>query len=257
VIGTPRGVPIQSRLAALSGRCDVTERANTQIVEIDRVEIAVEPWSWPFAIDRREEIDRHFVHLQSERSAVWNGRSLVLNRYAIQSGVLRGTCFETDYASLCALRDWNFPDVNVYNFYAAAALRAADGGYLLGEMASYTAGAGCLLFGTPEPDDIGAFGVLDLNGNLGRELLEETGINIEECDAEPGWSVVRDRGFLAMFKRLNVSLNSAELRSRMLDHIASNPRPEFTDVRIVREPGDLSPRLPLTFATFLEREWRQ
>ena len=47
------------------------------------------------------------------------------------------------------------------NFFVAAALRAADGAYLVGEMASDTAAAALLYFpcGTPEPDDINAGGV--------------------------------------------------------------------------------------------------
>ena len=76
-----------------------------QIVRVDNIEIAIEPWSWRFAIAYRNEIDRHFARLQLERSALWNGRALLLNRYAIRDGVLRGSCFETDYASLLAWSD--------------------------------------------------------------------------------------------------------------------------------------------------------
>jgi hypothetical protein len=233
-------------------------RPDPEIVALDGVEIAVEPWSWPFAIARRDEIDRHFALLESERSEVWNGRVLLLNRYAVRDGVLRGGCFETDYASLCAWRDWDFPDRGVYNFFAAAALRAADGAYLVGEMAPYTAGAGLLYFpcGTPEPNDVRA-GVLDLRGNLRRELFEETGIAIEELDAEPGWSAVRDRGFLGIIKRLSAREGAAELRSRIMRHIAGEARPELVDIRIVRGPADLDPRMPPFVVTFLEREWRR
>jgi hypothetical protein len=70
---------------------------NAEIIELDRVEIAVEPWSWQFASARREEIDRHFASRQRERPALWNGRVLLLHRCAIGDGVLRGVCFETDY----------------------------------------------------------------------------------------------------------------------------------------------------------------
>ncbi len=49
-------------------------------------------------------------------------------------------------------------DAGVFNVFAAAALRAADGAYLLGEMAPSTAAAGQLYFpcGTPDPEDITA-----------------------------------------------------------------------------------------------------
>jgi hypothetical protein len=230
----------------------------TDIFALDRVDIAVEPFSWPFATDRHGDIDRYFSALQRQRPGVWNGRVLLLNRYAIADGALRGACFETDYASFITWRDNEFPDPTVFNFFAAAALRSADGAYLLGEMASYTAGAGRTYFccGTPEPADIGAGGAIDLDDNLSRELLEETGIAITELDAEPGWTVVHDRCFLGFMKRLTARDDAETLRERIRRHIASEKNPELADIRIVRGPDDIDARMPPSVAAFLERQWR-
>jgi len=233
--------------------------AKTDIVELDRVDIAVEPFSWPFAADRRAEVDRYFTSLQRQRPGVWNGRVLLLSRYAIAGRALHGACFETDYASFITWRDREFPDPDVYNFFAAAALRSADGAYLLGEMASYTAGAGRTYFpcGTPEPADIGAGGRFDLSGNLCRELLEETGIAIEELDAEPGWTVVHDRCFLGFMKPLVARQNAEDLRERIRRHLAADKHPELADMRIVRGPDDIDARMPPSVVAFLERQWRR
>ena len=56
-----------------------------EIAAIDAVEIAVEPWIWPFAQTRRADIDRHFAAQQRERSALWNGRVLLLHRLIMQA----------------------------------------------------------------------------------------------------------------------------------------------------------------------------
>lgn len=228
-----------------------------EIFEIDRAEIALETWPWPFAADRRVDIDRYFSELQSQRPGVWNGRVLLLNRYAIAERTLRGACFETDYSSFITWRDREFPDPSVYNFFAAAVLRSADGGYLLGEMASYTAGAGRSYFpcGTPEPDDVSAGGTFDLDDNLSRELLEETGIAVAELDAEPGWTVVRDRCFLGLTKRLTARQGADELRARVRRHIAGDKHPELADIRIVRGPADLDSSMPPSVVAYLQREW--
>lgn len=227
---------------------------DTEIVTLDHVEIAFEPWSWTFAVERRDEIDRHFAGLQRERSGVWNGRALLLNRYVIENGVLRGACFETDYASLCAWRDWMLPDTSVYNIFAAAALQAADGAFLVGEMAPDTAAAGLLYFpcGTPEPDDVDAGGALDLGGNLRRELREETGIEIAELEATPCWSFVRDRGYIGLLKRLTARQNADELRTHIMRYIMRQARPELIDIHIVRGPAELNPRMPRFMTMYLE-----
>ncbi len=231
---------------------------NVQIIELDRVEIMVEPWSWDFASARREEIDRHFAGRQRERPALWNGRVLLLNRYAIHDGVLHGACFETDYASFLAWRDWDMADGGVFNIFAAAALRAADGAYLVGEMAPHTAAAGAIYFpcGTPDSDDIGKDGTLDLAGSVRRELLEETGLEIDTLEAEPGWSLVRDRGFLALMKRLTARQNAAALRCHITRHLARHPHAEFSGIRVVRGPIDFDPAMPPFVVAYLEHIWR-
>lgn len=228
------------------------------IIALDRADIAVERFSWPFATDRHGDIDRYFTELKRQRPGVWNGRVLLLNRYAIADRTFQGACFETDYASFITWRNNEFPDPAVFNFFAAAALRSADGAYLLGEMGSHTAGAGRTYFpcGTPEPADLGPGGTIDLDDNLARELLEETGIAISELDAEPGWILVHDRCFLGFMKRLTARDDADALRARIRRHIAADAQAELADMRIVWEPADMDARMPPSVVAFLEREWR-
>ena len=96
-------------------------------------------------------------------------------------------------------------------------------------MAPYAAGAGRLYFpgGTPDPsaiDDRGAFDPLD---HLSRELREETGLDIDELDAEPGWILARDRCSVALIRRLRSRKNADDLRSRIMRHIRSEQQPEL------------------------------
>jgi 8-oxo-dGTP pyrophosphatase MutT (NUDIX family) len=228
-----------------------------EIVPLDRVEIAVEAGRWEFARERRVEIDRHFADLQRSCPALWNGRVLLVNRYAVDGGVLRGACFETDYASFLAWRHWDFPDAGVFNIFASAGLRAADGAFLAGEMAQSTANAGQIYFpcGTPDPKDVAA-GTLDLDGSLRRELYEETGLDVAMFEAEPGWRLVRDRGYLALIKQLTAREDAQALRALIVRHLQSEAAPEFSDIRILRGPRDLDPQMPRFLVSFLEQAWR-
>jgi 8-oxo-dGTP pyrophosphatase MutT (NUDIX family) len=230
-----------------------------EIVDIDRAEVAVAPWRWDFAIARRDEIDRHFAERQRQQPSLWNGRVLLLRDYEVRGRVLHGTAFEADYASFLAWRDWDFADRSVFNIFASAALRSADGAYLLGEMAPSTASAGLVYFpcGTPEPSDVGPGDALDLDGSLRRELMEETGLDIGEFAAEPRWTLLRDRGFAALMRRLNARQKADELRSRIVRHLANDPHPEFSDVRIVRGRADLDASMPAFVVAYLETIWRR
>ena len=228
-----------------------------EIGTLDRTEIRFEPWLWPFAARRRAEIERYFSELQRARAGVWNGRVLLLKSCTIEARVLRGICFETDYASFCAWRAFARDQENVMNVFADAAILSADGAYLAGEMASDTAAAGKIYFpsGTPEPEDLDASGLLDLEANVRRELLEETGIDAGELAPEPGFSFVRDGNTLALVKRLRARQNAQELRDRIMKHIESEERPELVDIRILRSAADFDPAMPRYVTAFLTHCW--
>jgi hypothetical protein len=228
-----------------------------QITELDHAEIAVAPWRWQFAHARRDEIDRHFAARRREQPALWNGRVLLVNHYAIEQRALRGSSFETDYASFLAWRDWDCCDASVCNIFSAAALRAADGAYLVGRMAPSTSVAGQWLFpcGTPDPKDINAAGMLDLAGSAGRELHEETGLDIGTFEAAPGWTLVRDGGFIALMKHLVAGEDAETLRARIMLHLANELQPEFSDVRFLRGPADLDPAMPRFLTAYLMHAW--
>jgi len=230
---------------------------NPQIIALDDVEIAVEPRRWEFARERREDIDRHFAARRREQPALWNGRVLLLNRYAIEKSVLRGASFETDYASFLAWRDWECADTGVSNVFAAAALRSADGAYLVGRMAPSTSVAGQWLCpcGTPDPKDISAAGNLDLSGSVSRELFEETGLDIGTFEAEPGWTLVRDGGSLALMKSLAARESAETLRARIMSYLAKETQPEFSEVRFLRSPADFDPAMPRFLTAYLARVW--
>ena len=236
-----------------------SDGANIEIAEIDRAEIAVEPFSWEFAVAQREQIDRYFARRQADRPGIWNGRMLMLRGYEIRNRVLQGPCFETDYASFLAWRDWGFPDASVFNVFGSAVLQAADGAYLLGEMDSSTASAGSIYFpsGTPDLDDISADATLDLAGSVSRELLEETGLEINGLDVRPGWTMVHDRGFLNLMKLVRAPQNAEELRGQIMRHLATQARPEFCDIHIVRGRADVDHRIPGFLVAYLEDIWRR
>lgn len=226
-------------------------------VRIDRLDIAAGRYDWPFARDRRTEIDAHFAALRRRRSGVWNGRVLLMRETAMADGLLRGSCFETDFASFAAWRDWGHPDREVTNVFAAGALRASDGAFLLGVMGEHTANAGRIYFpcGTPDPADISG-GRLDLFGSVWREVGEETGLTPADLVDLPGWTAVTDGALLGLIKVLQARIDAASLEAQIRGHLAHEARPELAGVRIVRSEADLDPAMPGFVATFLRHFWR-
>ena len=103
---------------------------------------------------------------------------------------LEGDYFEVDYADFVAWRAIGNSVEPVFNCFAIAALRGADGVFLLGEMASHTTNGGQIYFpaGTPDPSDV-MDGKVHLEASPCRELLEETGVRAEEAIIGVTWTV--------------------------------------------------------------------
>ena len=231
--------------------------ADIPIIPLTRLDLRFEPAPWPFADQRRAEIDAHFAQLRVEKPEMWNGRVLLLRRGEIGDGVLSGAYSEVDFASFIAWRDWGFPDKAIRNCFPMASLRSSDGAFLLGVMGRHTATAGQIYFpaGTPDQNDIDG-DTVDLERGVIRELIEETGLSVADFDAESGWFATPLGQRLALMKIVQARDSAATLHERIRAFLASQKQPELSDIHIVRGVDDLRPTMPPYVATFLASRLR-
>jgi 8-oxo-dGTP pyrophosphatase MutT (NUDIX family) len=133
------------------------------------------------------------------------------------------------------------------------AIRSTDGAFLLGKMSSHTINAGKIYFpaGTPEPDDV-AGDVVDFAGNVAREVAEETGLTESDFSTQPGWSAVFAGPRIACIQVLQARAPAHELQARVLAHLAREPKPELSDILIVRSSADFHPMMPPFVTAYLE-----
>ena len=227
------------------------------IIPIERLELRLAEWQWPFANDHRAEIASHFDALRRKKPALWNGRVFLLRDFEVSNAVLCGVFFEVGFADLLAWRDWGFPDQSIHACFAMAAIEGIDKGFVLGAMGQHTANAGLIYFptGTPDPDDLDGERV-DLDRSVRRELAEETGLEFDQFQTEPGWHAVFSGQHIAMIKRLHTLESAENIRGRVLAFLASQKQPEFSDIHLFYRHADLTSVVPLYVRAYLERVWR-
>jgi 8-oxo-dGTP pyrophosphatase MutT (NUDIX family) len=223
------------------------------IHRVRSLDLAVQKWSWPFAEERRAEIDAHFALQQREKPKLWNGQVLLGRNPVFTGDHLTASYFETDFASFLAWRDWGFPDKDVFNGFGMGALLSSDGAFALGEMGQHTSNAGRIYFpsGTPDLDDIRG-GAVDIAGSVARELEEETGLTAAEYRGEADWHCVFTGPALAMIRILRVDLPGDALRARIEANLALQPSPELAAIHLVRGVGDLNAAMPRFVTAFIE-----
>lgn len=216
-----------------------------RVLQVDRLELGLESAVWPFAVQRRAEIDALFAEMKRVQPALFNGRVLLMHRMDLHDGVLSGGFIEADYASFVAWQRWGREAVGIYDCFGAAAVQSADGAFLLGVMGAHTFNAGQLYFpcGTPDPSDVRGGGKVDFDFSIRRELGEETGLDPALLDPEPGWTLVIDGTLIACIKVMRSPLAAAPLRAQILEALARDSQPELADIRIMKGPVDFDPMM--------------
>jgi 8-oxo-dGTP pyrophosphatase MutT (NUDIX family) len=229
-----------------------------RIVEVAELNLALEPRPWRFAETHAEAVARHWARLRKEKPEVYNGRVLLMRRWALaprtNGGLkLEGEYFEADFADYVAWLAIDDPDEPAVNCFAMAALRGADGAFLLGEMAPHTINGGRIYFpsGIPDPSDV-FDGKVDLDASARRELLEETGVRAEETVIGATWTVVFAGARIACIKPITLPLTADNAKARIEAFLAREARPELTGMHIVRHASDIDEaRMPVFVSAYL------
>jgi 8-oxo-dGTP pyrophosphatase MutT (NUDIX family) len=225
------------------------------IHRVTQLDLKCGAWTWPFAAERRADIDAHFALQQAGKPRLWNGRVLLGRNPAFSGDRFSADYFETDFASFLAWRDWGFPDSRVFNGFGMGALRGSDGVFVLGEMAGHTANAGRIYFpaGTPDLDDL-QNGMVDIPGSVAREVEEETGLTTADYRADEHWDCVDSGGAIAMIRILNVDMPGEALRAKIEANLATHTSPELAAIHLVRGPADFTSAMPGFVTTFIEAQ---
>lgn len=223
----------------------------------------VEDNVWRFERDRAAEIDAHWQKRVAQNPHLFNGRVLLMHRSeVVEAGGeqrLDGRCFLAEYKSFITWRDFGFPDESIANVFAMAALRSADGAFLLGEMGPKTASAGRIYFpaGTPDPNDL-KDGTIDFEGSVLRELKEETGLSRHDVRLDASWSVVFQGPYIACMKTIRSTLSAAELIGRVDAFLAQEREPELARLKPVFSPRDFEQdRMPDFMLAYMRHVWSE
>ena len=226
------------------------------IHRVTALDLALRPAPWPFAEQRRADIDAHFALKQGEKPQLFNGRVLLARHPVFSTDRFSADFFEIDFASFLAWRDWGFPDASVFNGFGMGALRCSDGAFVMGEMGRHTANAGRIYFpsGTPDLDDVRGDAV-DIAGSVAREVEEETGLAPADYRAGAEWDCVVSGVAVAMIRVLDVDGSGDALRARIEANLARQHQPELAAIHLVRGRGDLTAAMPRFVTAFIERQF--
>jgi len=222
------------------------------IHRITTLDLAYEPWTWPFAVENRAAAAEHFAAQKARKPALFNGKVLLMREPQVIGDRLVARHFESDFATYLTWRDFGFPGEGIFSGFGMGALRDADGTYVMGEMSPHTANGGRVYFpsGTPDLSDLVGNRV-DIAGSIVREVEEETGLTPADYTALPGYHCVIAKPAVAIVQVLALKASAHAVKQTILNNIARQELPEFSDVHLIRDAADITAAMPRYVAAFI------
>jgi 8-oxo-dGTP pyrophosphatase MutT (NUDIX family) len=217
------------------------------ILPVDQVDVVLDPSPHPFEQDNQRAIAENWQREIAAKPALFDGTVVLLSEFGYDRGRLFGRCHAVRYSTFMY---WRTDRVGtVAHAFAHPMLVTKDNALIAIRMAAHTVNAGRVYFaaGSFEPEDF-PDGRVDPHGNMAREVLEETGLDISKARrGERHYALATTRGTV-IFRRYFLDDDADQIASRIRDFVDGESEPEIDEPIIIRNardlPAGLMPHMP-------------
>ncbi|MHC1548519.1 NUDIX hydrolase [Phyllobacterium sp. K27] len=228
------------------------------VIELRNASIRIEDGTLAYDLDNESEIELNWEADFKANPALFNGDFFMADKADINRGAFEATYKRTRFKTMMHWKK-NRTLLKPWHIFAVGVIVSNDNALIAGRMANSTAAAGRVYFpaGSFDEGDV-RDEVIDIDGNMKREVLEETAIDLADAQRFDSsiYLVTADRS-IALFRRYYFDVSSQELLIRIRRHIAAELISELDDVVAVTSSADMCDTTPATFRTFGEWHFGQ
>ena len=226
------------------------------IIPIDDVEIRVNGAAHPFHLGEVERAQQNWQREIAANPHLFDGRMVLQRALRIEDGRIRGEGHVVPYSTFLWWRKTRAE--SAFHLFAMPAILSSDGALILVRMGSHTANPARVYSpsGSLEPEDI-VDGRCDIAGNIRREALEETGIDLALATVEPGYHLLHMDRAVTVIRVYRYPETAAALVARVAAHIAADPEPEIDEAIAIFGPDPGAYNYPPFIPPILEWLFRR
>jgi 8-oxo-dGTP pyrophosphatase MutT (NUDIX family) len=200
-----------------------------EVIDIEAFDLRVVDGVHPVERENRAAIGENWEREKAAKPALFNGRVVFQDRVAIKDRMLRAEGFVVDYATFLWWRRHAEPKAGFHLFGFPVPV-SSDGALIAVKMSEHTLNGGyvyCPAGGIDDSDVVD--GRCDLAGNMAREVLEETGLRLDEARAADGLHVFRFGRHFTVFRYFHFDRTADSLIDDIRGHIADGHEDEIAD----------------------------
>lgn len=218
------------------------------IFPVDEARIELDPAEHPFEKAHASAIDDNWTRELAAKPAMFDGRVALLSSLSHENRCLAGRCHIVRFATFLWWRRLR-PHPDAGHVFAHAMPVSADNRLMAIRMGASTANAGAVYFaaGSFEPVDF-IDGRADIASNMRREVLEETGLDLNDARVEPRLHALSTVSGTVLFQRFRFSQTADALARSISAFVSNDPEPEIegpvTISKDARQIVGLAPHMP-------------
>ena len=179
-------------------------------------------------------IAAHWAEAQAANPTLFNGLIHVASAARVANAALIATCHGMRFAALTHWRHDGTPSEGFRNIFGTMILRASDGALLLARAGRHNALGARLIFPGGAFDDQDIAGpVLDADGGIRRECLEEVGLGHDDYQLSQGYVIYQDSVRVCVARIARLTLPGEEARAMIMERIATMNAPELDHMIVV------------------------
>ncbi|URK87486.1 NUDIX hydrolase [Rhizobium sp. RCAM05350] len=209
------------------------------IFPVSRIEVRVRGEPHPYCLSHQTEIAANWEREAAANPALFDGRMLLMRALEIRDGVISGECHIVPFSAFLLWRKTR-PAGAALHLFGLPVIVSSDGAVIAIRMGQQTANPGRVYCaaGSLDPDDIRE-GYCDLEGNMAREVLEETGLLLSDAKSVSRFHGLHNHGVVTVFRAYHFAETAAELIERIAAYIVVDPEPEIDSALAIRtaDPG--------------------
>ncbi|PZM14103.1 DNA mismatch repair protein MutT [Rhizobium tubonense] len=189
------------------------------VFPVGHIDLRVLEGDHPFHLHEASAARANWLTEITANPALFEGRMVFQHRMAVSEDGIFGDAYVVPFSTFLW---WRKQTVRAGGFHVFAfpVLVTSDNALVAIRMGQHTANPGQVYFaaGSLDENDI-VDGRCDIEGNMRREVLEETGLDLSDVLAEPGYHASHFRHSLTVFRLFRFPVTADELVARIEAHM--------------------------------------
>ena len=226
--------------------------AENEIFAVRTLDLKVSRDPHPFHLAEQAAAAENWAREIAANPALFDGKMVLQRRVDISDGVIAGRAHVVPFSTFLWWRKTRQAEAAVHLFGLPVIL-SSDGAVIAIRMGRHTANPGRVYCaaGSLDPGDI-VDGRCDVDGNMRREVLEETGLDLDEAQAGAGFMALHSVSTVTLFRTYRFAETAEKMIARIAAHIATEAEPEIDEALAITSADpvlhDYPPFMPIILA---------